>query len=431
MNLSNYLSRLAILTALIIIFNESNVQAEDKAYGEILYICAYNSDTPFANEIMDEMLRDYNNFGGSYPIATEAMNCHSLLIKSEWMSTLRQILSSHPFAKAVVLYGTEAWACYLSLTEEKYKKLPVICLASQRYAASIPNAGVPLIENENKDNDGVIDYLEEMKSFNVKACYYYDYGIDRDIELMLKLFPNTQNVAVISDNSFSGASMFNLSIKYLRQNKSNLTIIPINGQEITMEEASELISDLPHNTAAIFCMWRYDKNGTIHTSYSREMFKLYTEAQKIPVFTLSGSTFGKWPLAGFFPTFDWKDGRKMPAEILYSILDRNENPKPYFFQVPNQYRIDKRTADLFNISKDKYPEGSIIVNDDLQIIRLFWEEYKIGIIIISLLSLTGLIMAVVLLIYIKRIKKAQTELAAVNEQLKRERREWLDFHKKK
>ena len=102
------------------------------------------------------------------------------------------------------LLGSEAWISYFSQTDEKYKELPVYCLMTQRYGATLNTPRITTVYQENTDAKSQVDMLQFMKGFNVKLCYYYEYGVKEDIEFIRNLFPQTENIAIISDNSYAG-----------------------------------------------------------------------------------------------------------------------------------------------------------------------------------------------------------------------------------
>ena len=104
------------------------------------------------------------------------------------------------------LLGSEAWISYFSQTDEKYKELPVYCLMTQRYGATLNTPRITTVYQENTDAKSQVDMLQFMKGFNVKLCYYYEYGVKEDIEFIRNLFPQTENIAIISDNSYAGLS---------------------------------------------------------------------------------------------------------------------------------------------------------------------------------------------------------------------------------
>ena len=73
--------------------------------------------------------------------------------------------------------------------------------------------------------------LQFMKGFNVKLCYYYEYGVKEDIEFIRNLFPQTENIAIISDNSYAGLSQMKYVENEIAEHFPDLQIIHIDGRK--------------------------------------------------------------------------------------------------------------------------------------------------------------------------------------------------------
>ena len=125
------------------------------------------------------------------------------------------------------LLGSEAWISYFSQTDEKYKELPVYCLMTQRYGATLNTPRITTVYQENTDAKSQVDMLQFMKGFNVKLCYYYEYGVKEDIEFIRNLFPQTENIAIISDNSYAGLSQMKYVENEIAEHFPDLQIIHI------------------------------------------------------------------------------------------------------------------------------------------------------------------------------------------------------------
>ena len=78
--------------------------------------------------------------------------------------------------------------------------------------------------------------LQFMKGFNVKLCYYYEYGVKEDIEFIRNLFPQTENIAIISDNSYAGLSQMKYVENEIAEHFPDLQIIHGYGASQTSHE---------------------------------------------------------------------------------------------------------------------------------------------------------------------------------------------------
>lgn len=105
--------------------------------------------------------------------------------------------------------------------------------------------------------------LQFMKGFNVKLCYYYEYGVKEDIEFIRNLFPQTENIAIISDNSYAGLSQMKYVENEIAEHFPDLQIIHIDGRTMDMAQARQAMKNLPERTAAMLCVWRYDSKRSL------------------------------------------------------------------------------------------------------------------------------------------------------------------------
>lgn len=363
---------------------------------EILYITSYNVDHRYSTSFIEDMMEEYRNLGGKFKVSIEALNCSSYESHSQWVGTMQQIIENHPHADLVVLYGLEAWGCFFALPDPRYREIPLICVASARYAG---------MQTQRKRE--VVDFLELQKSFNVKGFYYYDYDIAKDMDFLAKFFPEVEKLAIISDNSYAGLSTRNVLTRYLEDFHPQLAVTYIDGMDLDMEEASAAVEKLDNKTAIFFCVWKFDKTGSVKTEYDHRIFHLQTDEKEIPVISLTGSGFGSWAIGGCHPSYSWDDGRVKPSEIAYRFLDQQEDVEPYFFKVPNHLRMDKNVLDRFKISRSELPKETFIINDDSLTFVQVWDDYKWTIVVSVLafiLLVISLAVSITYAIHLKRVR---------------------------
>ena len=118
---------------------------------EILFISSYNSDTKYTYSSISQFVDEYIKLGGKYSPVVESMNCTTLENQAEWIDNMDLILEKHPHVKLIILLGSEAWISYFSQTDEKYKELPVYCLMTQRYGATLNTPRITTVYQENTD----------------------------------------------------------------------------------------------------------------------------------------------------------------------------------------------------------------------------------------------------------------------------------------
>lgn len=398
---------LLLLSITLFWFHSSIVQAEVVDNGdEIVFICSYNADTYYSNEFADMFWKEYLQKGGKRKMSIETMNCFSLDSHKEWMQAMNEILDRHPNPSLVVLYGPEAWVCYLSLTDEKWRKVPLCMVASQRYGARMEFEDVPAIQRSEDNRSMIVDCLELMDGWNVKMCYYYDYGINEDVEIITNLDQDINTIAVISDNSYSGYGMLRRAVSEIKRNYPKLDVIEIDGSRITTESAGLIVRNLPRTSAVLYCIWRYDSNGTVSLTQSNTMM---SELHNIPIMTLTGRGFGEWALGGSNPQYDWKDGRISPALLAYEIIDQGLDIEPYFYRCPNYYQFDAAIANRLGIDTSKFPEGAMLINAVVSVSELI-DMYRTEFFVIVTLMVVMLVALLLTTLYSFRLSRVKTEL---------------------
>lgn len=408
---------LIVLSLLLTTGSVAQLSSSDQS-GEILYICSYNADTYYSIEFINDFVGEYTKLGGKRKMAIEAMNCNTLDQYRTWMSSLEEILKKHPNPSMVVLYGPEAWSCYLSLTDEKWKKVPLCLVASQKYGASMEFDDIPVIHRTIENPGYIVDYTQNMSDFNVKMCYYYEYGVVEDVQIILHLNPSINTLAIVGDNSYGGYSMLRYSTEMIRKNFPKLNVVEIDGVRVDTETASDIVNRLPDNSAIIYAIWRYDRNGTIALNVDQQVFG---SRPKMPVLSITGRGFGKWTLGGSNPHYDWHDGRIHPALLAYELLDQRMNIEPYFYRCPNYYQFDLEIVDRLGLDPTLLPDGSVFIHNKLSFTDLY-VMYKTEF-ILSIALLIILLMAFgIMVVYTVRMNIMKQKLEISTEQLKADKK---------
>ena len=316
------------------------------------------------------------------------------------------------------LLGSEAWISYFSQTDEKYKELPVYCLMTQRYGATLNTPRITTVYQENTDAKSQVDMLQFMKGFNVKLCYYYEYGVKEDIEFIRNLFPQTENIAIISDNSYAGLSQMKYVENEIAEQFPDLQIIHIDGRTMDMAQARQAMKNLPERTAAMLCVWRYDSKKVTHISNAEYVFKL---ANNLPVFSLTGSGIGYWAIGGNIPRYDAVNSKIHLAQKAYDLLDKKIDAKPDFFCYPNEFKIDMNMIKAFRLENKQLPSDALYINES-NTLATFIEQYKGYIILAGVLLVVLVAGFIVAISYSVRLNLLKRNLEKSEAQLREEKK---------
>jgi signal transduction histidine kinase len=387
---------------------------------KILFISAYSTDSKYINDAVVSFVDTYTQLHGHCTPVVEGLNCRTLNQMPGLVDDTRSILEKHTDVKLVVLMGPEAWASYFSLSEPVYHEIPVFCVMSQRYLATMRIPEMPIINRTDKKIHK-IDALEVMKDFNVQMCYYYDYNVKEDINLIRNYFPETEHVAVISDNSYGGYCHRRSVDDVLTSSFPELDVIHIDGRRMSMEEAAQAVSNLPPHTAGLLCVWRFDKDQVTYLNNAEYTFKHIN--RDFPVFSLTGTGIENWAIGGCVPKY-YQIGNEM-GELAYSLIDQPEGWKgPVIEQIENEFKLDMEQLKAWSLLSAKQPKNVSYINMTLNF-RDILSVYKWSFIICVSLFVIVLCTLAVTLIFFYRNNKLKKSLIKSEEQLIKEKEELI------
>lgn len=410
------LKRLIILIILLAFSSAYATSHTEK--DEILIISSYNTDSKYVYDAISSFFDAYMQLHGHCSLVVEGLECTTLNESHLWVPQTKELLEKHPKARLVILMGPEAWVSYFSLTEQKYKELPVFCVMAQRYCAVLPTEDIPSVYRPGEDGDLKLDILELIKGFNVQLCYYYEYGLAEDMQLIRSFFPETRNIAVISDNTYGGLSHRNLVKSYLHEHHPELDLVSIDGRLHNMEEALQATRDLPSHTVGMLCIWRFDKDRVTYMNNAEYAFKKANA--ELPVISLTGTGIGYWSIGGNVPKYR-PLGNEL-GEKAYELMDSKKWKGPYISGYENECRLDMVVLKEWDLLKVKPPFNVVYVNGSLtwRDMVSIYKWYFILCFILLLTLTTGLIVSIS---YSIRIRRLKLNLEKSDEQLRHEKEE--------
>lgn len=416
MQLKMYTTKLFnIHSYLIIIFlllfsqlSSANEAGTGNERGEILFISSYNSDSQFIYDNINSFIEEYKALGGACQPVVENMNCTSLRYSSVWMETMLTILHKHPQAKLIILLGAEAWATYFSTCNEKYYKIPVFCGMSHRYAAPLDE----VTDISQSESSETTDFLEKMKGFNVLDTYIYNYDVDKDIQLIRSFYPDVKNIALVTDNTYNGASHLR-QVKNAMKHYKDLRLICVDGRKEGIDSARDILRHLPVNTVMLLGIWRIDKDDVIYMNNA--VYAMKSANPELPVFSLTATGIGYWAIGGYVPKY-YSIGPQMAARA-YQLIDQNKPGKPLFHINRNEYTFDTQKLTELGFSDKKLPEGSVLVNKK----KTFYELYQWQIITVTLFFLVLITGFVTTFYYYIRVRNLKNNLENSEHQLRLEK----------
>ena len=221
----------------------------------ILIISSYNPEAYQTAQNISEFIEEYKSLGGMQPVIIENMNCKSFSEAPMWKSHMHEILvkySEKNRPSLIILLGQEAWASYIS-QDNIMPEVPLLCGMVSRNAIILPDDKVVLSDWEPES----MDVLQE-RNFKVGG-FLYEYDVEKNIELIQRLYPDVRHIAFISDNSYGGVSLL-AHVKKEMRHFPELGLICLDGRKHTIYTIVDEIAALPEKTVILMGTWRVDKN---------------------------------------------------------------------------------------------------------------------------------------------------------------------------
>lgn len=371
---------LILLVAFLCNPSESRAATGDNP---ILIICSYNPDSHQTSVNISNFIDQYKTLGGTHNVVIENMNCNSFSESQHWRKQMEQILTKHRTIhepEVIVLLGQEAWAAYLSQNDSIVGDVPVISAMVSRNAVILPDRGVDLKHWMPESVDLINDQLKHQ----VRTGFVYDYDIAGNIRLIKALYPQTKNIAFISDNSYGGVSLQALVREEMKE-FSDLNLLLLDGRVNTIYTIVDQLRDLPENTVVLVGTWRVDMNDGYFMRNAT--YAMMEAAPEIPAFTATSVAIGYWAIGGVIPEY-----RSFGKDMAQKVILMEENPNDTSLKVEvvaNKTVLDSRKVKELNIDVAALPQKVEIVNKP----PTFYQQYTYQIwsaIVVLVLLVVGL-----------------------------------------
>ncbi|MDL2276990.1 response regulator [Parabacteroides sp. OttesenSCG-928-G07] len=394
------------LTLLIAIFCTFSLKAQERETHPILVISSYNPDTRNMVSNITEFQEEYGILSGASSIAIENMNTKSLPEAPEWKERMKGILDKYKGDRSpemVVLLGQEAWSSYISQDALPFESVPILVGMASQNAIYLPDESEDLTEWEPTYID-LESYREE--GYYVSG-FLYDYDVLRNVDLIRTLFPETRNIALLTDNTYGGVALQTYVKKEMKK-IPEINLILLDGRKGDLYTIIDQIQKLPENTAILIGTWRVDKNDE-HFLASATNTMAYANPA-VPAFTIASSGLGHWAVGGYVPQYRsvGKDLARQAVDILSGKTTKAEiHPK----LISNVYNFDIIKLDEWGINRKLLPDNSVLVNDNESI----WTKYQYEILLVIITVLSGfLVMVFVFFLRTKRLKDTLMDLQEDN-----------------
>ena len=352
------------------------VFADESDNSTILIISSYNPETSNVASNISDLMNEFAllDRDKTRRFNIENMNCRNFPDAAGWKNRMYEILQKYSGKNTpdmIILLGQEAWSSFISQNDERLQLIPIMSGMASRNAIVLPDSLINLTDWEPES----IDVLKDMKKYNIVAGYFIEYDIEKNINLILDIYPNAKNIALITDNTYGGVALQ----AHVRQNMKKfpqLNFIPLDGRKYSIYTITQVLSNLPENTVILLGSWRVDSNEGYFMSNST--YSLRDVNPNIPAFTLTTLGLGHWAIGGYVPEYRSR-GKEMARQVV-NYFNKSSTDDVQIEIVPNNYVFDYKRLENIGYNFKKLPPNSEILNKG----ETFWEKYSSQIIMVGL-----------------------------------------------
>ncbi len=379
--IKKYTNKILLLLLLIInilFFHNNIIYAEESSQNHILILNSYHQGYSWTDNVVDginDILNNSNNV-----IRVEYMDTKVMKDLTHMNNLYR--LYKHKYYNnnfdVIIASDNDAYEFLKLYHEELFPNTPIVVCGLNEYDNYI-----------SKTNNSFTGIAEKV-------------DIAGTIDLAIQLFPNTENIYVISDNSSFGNTNQEL-VKETALNyseKINFNYI----KTYSINTIIDKIIDLPPNSiifqAATF---KDDFGEPLDVKAGNEVIH---KATTVPMFSCWQMHIGTGLIGGMMVN-GFQQGQTA-ANMAKEILNgKNINEIPFKEESINKYIFDYTSLKQYSIDTSDLPKDSIFINEPSTSFQIEKKSVYFSVAIL----ITSLLLIIILLIYnIKRLNKSQMEL---------------------
>ena len=361
----------------------------------VLIISSYNPDSRQTSDNISNFMEEFQRLGGTCGVELENMNCKSFSESPLWKTRMAGILSKYRDTKEpslVILIGQEAWAAYLSLEDSVRGDVPVMTALASRNVVLLPEQGADLKTWMPES----LDFFADFAGSPIKSGFVYQYDVAANIRMIKRLYPQTEHIAFISDNSYGGVTLQAHVVKEMKK-FPELNLILLDGRVNTIYTISDKLHSLPPRTVLLMGTWRVDMNDGYFMRNAT--YAMMEAAPGLPAFSITSVGIGYWAVGGVVPVYRAL-GRDMARQAVRVLANpKNSEIEIISCETVMDGKLEKeRKLDIASI-----PGPIRLVN----VTPGFYEQYKYhiwGVAAVLVILLTGLLITLYFFYRTKRLK---------------------------
>ncbi|MFA5848379.1 MAG: ATP-binding protein [Bacteroidales bacterium] len=238
--------------------------------------------------------------------------------------------------------------------------------------------------------------IERKPRFSIIAV---NYPVEKNFLLGMKLFPKTEEVVFISDNTNYGTNEMIFAKNVLEKYSKKTTITYLSPENSEFNNIFSVTDSLPEHSFIILSSWLLDQGGNYNIEGN--FYPFIPRLAKRAVFGIQNLSLGTGILGGYLTSF-WEAGYKAASKSVKLL----KNPGIRFHDTISDYKIafDFKVMQKWKLSDDNLPEHSQFINKPYNIFDDYAREINFIIALIVLLSVSLVVFAVYHLRYIRLYK---------------------------
>ena len=241
-----------------------------------------------------------------------------------------------------------------------------------------------------------IDYRVMCDSLNRVGGMLNRYDIRRNIDLIRSLYPQVENIALVTDNTYGGISLQAL-VRAEWENYPDLNLVLVDSRE-GEETAFRTYATLPPRSAVMLGTWRVGSDGEYFMQ--RSLNDLVQNNPRVPVFSVTGTGIGDTAIGGYVP--EYENGAEVIANQIREYYDTDDIEDAHFHTSKSLYLFDSRKLKEWKIAEYALPKGSVI--EDTMAAKLSKYSHYIELLVAGILLLVLLLFVTWLLLRMRRLK---------------------------
>lgn len=341
---------------------------DEKDY--VLIITSYAHDSRQVSEFMEEF--DAANYDAKSPLEVkiESLGIITLSDCNSWRDHLIAILhrQNRKYLKGIIIIGQEAWATYIGLGDKR-PEIPFFGTGISEMGLEIPDT----LQSPSSWEPMSISNRQKVEAIGYGGAMFYNFDVAANIKLIKHFYPQTENVALLTDNTYGGMSIHANFRKVMHDKYGEINTILIDGRKMSTKDIQKTITQLPPNTALLLGTWRVDYKGTFFTSKVLE--ELVDSRPDLPIFSLTGIGLREIAIAGILPDFNMPLGQYL-SRVFYNIEHNIKDT--IIMEIPNELNVNMGNFRKMKLNKKLLPTDYRIVDTESEKVIRYRRYLVIG-----------------------------------------------------